>query len=120
MSATTSWSALTPARSVPLASDQRTEVSALRLKMRGLLRWIVTGMLAALLPKCLACLVGYLAVLSGLTRAAPELCGDGSAGALDALTYTLVALALAAGIGAAFRLTVKNRPQLSGSGTAKR
>jgi len=47
---------------------------------RRWLRWV--GGLAAVLvlPKCLLCGAGYLAVATGLMRAAPELCGANTGG----------------------------------------
>src|SRR5258708_32628278 len=41
----------------------------------GLGRWFISGLLLMVLPKCLACVAGYVALAAGLGLAGPELCG---------------------------------------------
>jgi hypothetical protein len=43
--------------------------------------WTLTAAFALLLPKCLACVVGYLALAVGLAVKAPELCGGNNGAA---------------------------------------
>jgi hypothetical protein len=44
-------------------------------RFRGLARWIIPGVILTLLPKCLACVAGYVAAAAGLGLANQELCG---------------------------------------------
>lgn len=42
----------------------------------GWQRWILLVAIAALLPKCLLCVAGYLALAVGFVTATTELCGE--------------------------------------------
>ncbi len=42
----------------------------------GWRRWILPVACAALLPKCLMCVAGYLTLAGGLVTATTELCGE--------------------------------------------
>jgi hypothetical protein len=53
------------------------------------LRWVGVLAAAVLLPKCLLCLASYLAVGTGLMRAAPELCGAAEGAAVGEGTLAL-------------------------------
>ena len=49
-------------------------------KRPGWVRLLFAGALVALVPKCLACVAGYLVLGAGLADRAPEWCGAGPAG----------------------------------------
>ncbi|AOS45980.1 hypothetical protein Verru16b_03071 [Lacunisphaera limnophila] len=61
----------------------------------GWVRVLAAVTAALLLPKCLLCLAGYLAVGMSLATAAPEMCGAIETGALAPDTAVGAALALA-------------------------
>lgn len=71
----------------------------------------VTGL--ALLPKCFACLAGYLAVFTGLATVTPELCGTGDTGTPDSLGYLFASGSLMTAAGISLWLMARNRPPMS-------
>ena len=44
-------------------------------RLAGPGRWLISGLLMAMLPKCLGCVAGYIALAAGIGLAGPELCG---------------------------------------------
>lgn len=64
----------------------KTVTESVRAMGRGL-RWLVPGALLALMPKCPACLAGYLALATGVGVSLPV---------AQALRFTLMALCAAA------------------------
>lgn len=79
------------------------------------LRWLaaVTGLV--LLPKCFACVAGYLAVLAGLSAATPELCGNGEAGAPGWVGYLFAGGSVTVVAGISLWLIERNRAPVSKS-----
>ncbi len=80
-------------------------------RRRGWPRLILAGGLAALLPKCLACVVGYLALATGFAATSPELCGAVAAEAASPVWPAGAATGLI--FGGAFCLLARNRPKRS-------
>lgn len=74
----------------------------------------------ALLPKCFACMAGYLAVLSGLTAVTPVICGAGETGFPGWQAYVFSGLTLFVVGGGVFRLISQKGGDVSGCGGAKR
>ncbi len=52
-------------------------------RLPGPVRWIISGTFLLLLPKCLACVAGYVALIAGLGRAGQDLCGGSEDGVGD-------------------------------------
>jgi len=44
-------------------------------KRKNALRWALAGLAGALMPKCILCVAGYAALITGASVAGPELCG---------------------------------------------
>jgi LPXTG-motif cell wall-anchored protein len=88
--------------------------------MRRRLRWVFAGTLVVLLPKCFVCVAGYLAVLTGLAFAMPELCGAGETGSSDWQAGAIAGLVLSVLGGGFFRLISQKDGRVSGNGGAKR
>ncbi|WP_157693953.1 hypothetical protein [Opitutus sp. GAS368] len=59
-------------------------------------RWLAAGITALLLPKCLLCVAGYIALAGGFAAVVPELCG-GSAAPSNGAAVATAALGLVAG-----------------------
>lgn len=95
----------------PAASANPSAREAGRQRSRWL-RWTVVFLAAILLPKCLACVAGYLALATGLMVAVPELCGEGSGTTWPPwLTLAVMALPLTV---AGLWFVLKNRRKVSG------
>ena len=91
-------------------------------RLRGRLRCVLIETLAALLPKCLICVVGYLSFVSGLGVTTRELCGVDETGFplwQDATTLSL-GLGFAVMGSSVFWVTLKNRVPVSGRREVKR
>ena len=66
---------------VPAGETPNTLRRNLARSLRGWARWLVPGVLLTLLPKCLVCVAGYVALASGLGLTHQELCGAAVASA---------------------------------------
>jgi hypothetical protein len=65
-----------PSKLGPYGETARNSASLIRRESwSGGLRWAGGLVAALLLPKCVACVATYLTVVTGVMRAAPELCG---------------------------------------------
>ncbi|HUG10284.1 MAG TPA: hypothetical protein VMM36_04685 [Opitutaceae bacterium] len=49
--------------------------SAGNSRRKTALRWALAGVAGALVPKCVLCIAGYAALLTGASVVGPELCG---------------------------------------------
>ena len=73
-------------------------------------------LVAVVMPKCLFCLAGYLALTTGIATAAPELCGAAADDAAGSLGWWLVGPVVFVGV-TFFR---GRRARVSGSGRTVR
>lgn len=55
----------------PRVSDARTGRATLARRCAGAIRWIAPGALLAVMPKCPACLAGYVAIWTGIGLSVP-------------------------------------------------
>lgn len=62
----------------------------------GWRRWILPVACAAVLPKCLMCVGGYLALAAGLVTATTELCGEAAGDSLTAWGTVVTGLVILA------------------------
>lgn len=74
--------------------------------------WLSAVGAAALLPKCLLCVAGYIAVATGLGMATPELCGPVGTARLPVWATAGVGIGVLAGIAC---LTLGKRRKMSGT-----
>lgn len=78
------------------AEDTGTSQSPPVTTRAGWRRWILPVACAAVLPKCLMCVAGYLALAGGLVTATTDLCGEAAGDNLTAWGVVVTGLVILA------------------------